>query len=130
MFVLYSSLTFYLNRAFLAIASPPYPSPMLNIGACRASKSSPTTKNRNSEEFLPQYMKNFLLQNVGSSRYFFGSLAVFEERGEPANYGARFSPPAAAKNVRAILRIVHIISSRTTKLNTFVRCLNGLDRID
>jgi len=29
-------------------------------------------------------MKNFLLQKFGSSRYFSGSLAVFEERGEPA----------------------------------------------
>ena len=44
-----------------------------------------------------------------------GSLAVFEERGEPrragraANHGGFPSPPAAAKFVRAILRIVHIL---------------------
>ena len=46
-------------------------------------------------------------------RYFSGSLAVFtKERGEPAcgraaNYGGLFSPPAAVKNVRTNLRIVH-----------------------
>ena len=42
-------------------------------------------------------------------------LEIVKERGEPrragraANYGGLFSPPAAAKNVRANLRIVHII---------------------
>jgi len=60
---------------------------------------------------------NFLLKisftKCGSSRYFSGSLAVFEERGEPAcgraaNYGGLFSPPQAAKNVRTNLRIVHL----------------------
>ena len=58
-------------------------------------------------------MKNFLLLKCGSSRYLSGSLAVFEERGEPrragraANYGGLFLPPQAAKNVRTNLRIVH-----------------------
>jgi len=51
-------------------------------------------------------MKNFLLK-CGFELIFSGSLAVFEERGEPANYGGWFSPPQAAKNVRANLRIVH-----------------------
>jgi len=50
----------------------------------------------------------------GSRRYFSGSLAVFKERGEPEfdegephDYGGLFSPPKAAKNVRANLRIDH-----------------------
>jgi len=34
-----------------------------------------------------------------------GSLAVFEERGEPQNQAGLFSPPQAAKNVRTIFSI-------------------------
>jgi len=55
--------------------------------------------------------KNFLLQNVVRADIFTGSLAVFEERGEPAcggrtaNYGGFPSPPAVAKNVRTNLSI-------------------------
>jgi len=45
--------------------------------------------------------------------FFTGSLAVFEERGEPASgraarYGDFPSPPSAAKNVRTIFNIGHI----------------------
>jgi hypothetical protein len=44
--------------------------------------------------------------------FFTGSLAVFEERDEPAcgraaNYGGLFSPPQAAKCVRTIFNIEH-----------------------
>jgi len=55
-------------------------------------------------------MKKFSFTKCGSSRYFSGSLAVFEERGEPAcgraaNHEGFSSPPQAAKNVRTILSI-------------------------
>jgi hypothetical protein len=79
-------------------------------------------------------MKNFLLLNCGSSRYFSGSLAVFEERGEPAcgraaNHEGFSSPPQAAKNVRTILSIRSqqgIVKHSASPLRGSAAKLNGI----
>ena len=76
-------------------------------------------------------MKKFSFTKCGSSRYFSGSLAVFEERGEPAcgraaNHEGFSSPPQAAKNVRTILSI----RSQSGKVNDLGRLASLGDQIE
>jgi hypothetical protein len=80
-------------------------------------------------------MKKFSFTKMWFETIFLsGSLAVFEERGEPAcgraaNHGGLFSPPAAAKNVRTIFNIVHtlgLVNFSASPLRGSAAKLNGI----